>query len=121
MFLMSNFGEWLYTEMLQRDWTQSKLAKYAGLNRAVVNKIINGASKPTPETINALAHALRIPPELVFEKAGLLPPNLDLSPIKRKFINFAKNLPDSDLEMILALLESRTKYYEKNPQAKPAK
>jgi len=121
MFPMNNFSTWLQNEMAERNWSQSDLARSAGLNRAVIHKIINGASKPTPETINAISHALRIPPELVFEKAGLLTPNLDLSPIQRKILYFAKDLPDSDLEMILSLLENRTRYYEHNPQVKPAK
>ena len=83
--MKNNFGTWLQQEREKNNLSQSALANLAKLNRAVISKIENNASKPTPETLSAIAHALKLPPEFVFRKAGLLP---------------AKNPVDEDTERI---------------------
>ena len=71
-----NFSEWMQNERQERDWSQADLARYAGISRAIVNKIENGANTPSPETITSIARALGVPLTLAFRKAGLLPPEL---------------------------------------------
>ena len=84
MYLVSNnisFADWLMSEMNQRDWSQSDLAREAGLGRAVINKITNHINKkPDPETCKAIARGLRMSPITVFIAAGLLPPMPERSP-----------------------------------------
>ena len=72
------FAEWLQLEMDKRGWSQSDCARAAELNRAVINKLLNGKCKPQPVTLMAIARAFRIPVEIAYRAAGLLPPNLDL-------------------------------------------
>ena len=67
------FSEWLQAEMDKRGWSQSDLARYADLNRAVINKLLNGKSHPQPPTLEAISRALRIPIEITYRAAGLLP------------------------------------------------
>ena len=77
MFLMIDkydFSEWLRKEMKNRVLTQSELARLSGLHRAVISKTINQVSAPTPDTIEAIAHGLKLPAEVVYRAAGLLPP-----------------------------------------------
>lgn len=114
------FNKWLLDQLRERDWTQADLSRAAGLTSAAVSKYINGRI-PDKESLRKIARAFKLPPEFVFEKAGLLPPKPELSPIKRKLAHIAETLPDSDVEMAIALLEQRTTYYQKNPSAKPAK
>jgi transcriptional regulator with XRE-family HTH domain len=71
------FSEWLQTEMDKRGWSQSDLARSADLNRAVINKLLNGKSHPQPGTLEAISRALRIPLETTYRAAGLLPANND--------------------------------------------
>ena len=71
------FSEWLQAEMDKRGWSQSDLARYADLNRAVINKLLNGKSHPQPPTLEAISRALRIPIEITYRAAGLLPTNPD--------------------------------------------
>lgn len=71
------FSEWLQSEMHERGWSQSDCARAADLNRAVVNKLLNGKSNPQPHTLVALARAFKIPVETVFRAAGLLPPSVN--------------------------------------------
>lgn len=69
------FSEWLIAEMDRRGWSQSDLARAAGLNRQVISGYINQKRmKPDEEIVSALARALGYPPETVFRAAGLLPP-----------------------------------------------
>lgn len=76
MFSVGNkleFTEWLQSEMDKRAWSQSDLARSADLNRAVINKLLNGKTSPHPSTLAAIARAFRIPLETAYRAAGLLP------------------------------------------------
>lgn len=72
------FAEWLQAEMDKRGWSQSQCARAADLNRAVINKLLNGKCRPQPTTLLALARAFRIPVEIAYRAAGLLPASTDL-------------------------------------------
>ena len=71
------FSEWLQTEMDKRGWSQSDLARYADLNRAVINKLLNGKSHPQPSTLESISRALKMPIETTYRAAGLLPASPD--------------------------------------------
>lgn len=118
---MERFSEWLLKELKDRDMTQADLSRIAGLGSGTISNIMIGNRKVGQDTLAKIAHALKLPPDLVFEKAGILPPKRDLSPIKRKLAHLAESLPDSDVETAIALLEQRDEYYKKNPGAKPAR
>lgn len=68
-----DFSAWLQTEMNKRGWSQSDLARSADLNRAVINKLLNGKSHPQPTTLEAISRAFKIPIESTYRAAGLLP------------------------------------------------
>ncbi len=72
-----HFSEWLQAEMDKRDWSQSDCARAADLNRAVINKLLNGKCKPQPSTLTAIARAFKVPVESAYRAAGLLPPSPD--------------------------------------------
>ena len=71
------FADWLQAEMDKRGWSQSDCARAADLNRAVINKLLNRKSRPQPFTLEAIARAFKIPVEMAFRAAGLLPPRPD--------------------------------------------
>lgn len=71
------FSEWLQTEMVKRGWSQSDCARACDLNRAVINKLLNGKCKPQPLTLIAIARGLKVPVETAYRAAGLLPPPPD--------------------------------------------
>lgn len=71
----ADFAEWLQVEIDKRGWSQSDCARAAGLNRAVINKLLNGRCRPQPTTLIAIAGAFKIPPEMAYRAAGLLPPS----------------------------------------------
>ncbi len=76
--MKTSFVLWLEGELHQRGWSQADLAKRARISRAVVSKILGGHTRPTVETLLAIARALEYPPEVVFRKAGILPPSMSV-------------------------------------------
>lgn len=93
----------------------------ANIDSGVVTRLLKAEREAKPDTLSAIAHALQLPVDLVFEKAGVLPPKPELSPIKRALLHAAEGLPESDVKLALSLLEQRQEFYKKNPNAKPAK
>ena len=73
VFHLNKFAEWVQTELDKRHWSQSDLARSAGLSRAVINKLLNGKTYPQPETLQAIARAFKLPIEMAYSIAGLLP------------------------------------------------
>jgi hypothetical protein len=64
------FSEWLQAEMDKRGWSQSDLARSADLNRAVINKLLNGKSHPQPPTLGAIS---RVPSKFLSKLHTALP------------------------------------------------
>ena len=87
-----SFSEWLQKEMNKRGWSQSDLARAADLNRAVINKLLNGKSHPQPSTLEAISRALKIPVESTYRAAGLLPSNSDTDETLEEAIYVLKNI-----------------------------
>jgi len=80
MISMDNFGAWLINEIETRNWSQSSLARKAGISRGTLSNIISGARGRGPDTLKAISRALKLPHEQVFRAAGLLPPKPDTDP-----------------------------------------
>lgn len=78
------FSDWLSAELEKRRWTQADLHRASGISRAVISKIISKTSQPKPETIEQIARAFRMRPEIVFQKAGLLPRSQEKDPLTRE-------------------------------------
>jgi transcriptional regulator with XRE-family HTH domain len=86
------FTEWLQTEMDKRGWSQSDSARACDLNRAVINKLLNGKCKPQPATLMAIARGFKLPIETVYRAAGLLPPSNDGDETMLELLHIFKSL-----------------------------
>ena len=86
------FSEWLQLELDRRGWSQSDCARSANLNRAVINKLLNGKSRPQPSTLAAIARAFKIPIETVYRAAGLLPSNTDHDDSTQELLHIFKSI-----------------------------
>jgi transcriptional regulator with XRE-family HTH domain len=101
------FSEWLQAEMDKRGWSQSDLARYADLNRAVINKLLNGKSHPQPPTLEAISRALKIPIEITYRAAGLLPTNPENDDAIEEAIHVLKRIQSSQRKATaIALLKA---------------
>ena len=80
---LDRFTDWLELEVKDRGWSFEELGRRAHVSSGHLSKIRTGAQLPTWEVSVRIAYALKMPPEVVFRKAGLLPPlpsTNDLSP-----------------------------------------
>jgi len=68
------FVEWLESQLTSRGWKRSELARRANVTPTAISDVLNGRRSPGPELCNAIASGLKLPPEFVFRRAGLLPP-----------------------------------------------
>lgn len=57
------FAKRIYAHLQAKGWTQSQLARYAGLNRDAVNTYVRGRSLPSPESPNKMAKIFGVRPE----------------------------------------------------------
>jgi transcriptional regulator with XRE-family HTH domain len=71
--LMTTFSDWLTSQMLERKMSPAELSRLIKKDQSVVSRILNSERSPANETLEAIARALRLPPETVYRAAGLLP------------------------------------------------
>jgi transcriptional regulator with XRE-family HTH domain len=102
---MQKFSSWLLEELDKRNMSQSDLARACDITTAQISRIVSGERNVGTKSLTKFAQAFKLPLDYVFEQAGLLPPGSELSRTQRTLINFAKDLPDSDLELAIVLLE----------------
>ena len=100
---MKNFPEWLLGEIEKRGWTQAELARRAEVTPAQISRVLSQAQQPGPDTCTGIARALRISPEEVFRRAGLLPPQPEETPTSRELLYMFMQLDDQDQERILSI------------------
>jgi transcriptional regulator with XRE-family HTH domain len=86
------FAEWLQSEIDKRGWSQSDCARACDLNRAVINKLLNGKCKPQPATLIAIARGFKIPVETAYRAAGLLPAIPDGEDTTQELLHIFKSL-----------------------------
>src|SRR5215207_2271622 len=117
-----DFSEWLQAEMDRRGWSQSDLARASDLNRAVINKLLNGKSHPQPATLEAISRALRIPIEIIYRAAGLLPSNPDHDDAVEEAIHVLKSIQSSQRKATaIALLKALINEEENEHKAEKGK
>jgi transcriptional regulator with XRE-family HTH domain len=101
------FSEWLQIEMDKRGWSQSDLARASDLNRAVINKLLNGKSHPQPATLECISRALKVPIEMTYRAAGLLPNNPENDDAIEEAIHVLKSIQSSQRKATaIALLKA---------------
>jgi transcriptional regulator with XRE-family HTH domain len=110
------FSEWLQSELDRRGWSQSDCARSANLNRAVINKLLNGKSKPQPSTLAAIARAFKIPVETIYRAAGLLPPNTDHDDSTQELMHIVKSIQSPQRKATALMLLKALITEEENEQ-----
>ncbi len=124
MFLVGQslrFAEWLQAEMDKRGWSQSDCARAADLNRAVINKLLNGKSKPQPPTLVALARAFKLPIETIYRAASLLPPSPDGDDTTDELIHIFKSIQSPQRRSTAIMLLKALIAEEENEQRRDGK
>lgn len=103
---MGNFGEWLLTQLEERGWSQSELARRVGVTRQAIGRIINEGRKPQIETINNIAMALGESPTELMIRAGLLKEINDPRQAAVEILGYKlEELDDTQLDEVLQFIE----------------
>lgn len=68
-----DFQDWINQELNQRGWSIRELARRTNLYPGTISKVLNYKNKPGQDFCLAISKALKLPPEEVFRRAGLLP------------------------------------------------
>jgi transcriptional regulator with XRE-family HTH domain len=110
----TNFSDWLSTKMREREWSQSDLARAAGLTRQAISYYLSEKSKQPDEfALQRIAHALKLPPEQVYRAAGILPQKPDLDEEIEQIVHEAAKLPKADREEVLAYIRMKNNLRKK--------
>lgn len=94
--------------MLEKGWSQRRLAKESGASYKAINKLVNGESAPTSDTVDKLAAAFDLAP---WQLSLPIPPDeLGTSGRFRVLLNYyLQSSPDSRDE-IHRVAERESKY-----------
>ena len=112
----SHFSDWLQSEMDKRGWSQSDCARSADLNRAVINKLLSGKSRPQPSTLMAISRAFRIPVETAYRAAGLLPRSPDGDDITNELVHLFRSIQSPHRKSTAIMLLKALVAEEENEQ-----
>ena len=112
----AKFAEWLNAELDNRDWSQSDLARAAGLGRGTISNVLNNVRQPGTEICTGIAAAFNLPPEFVFRKAGLLPPKKDEDPGFEEWKILLDNLDETDRQELLEFARLKLKLQEERKE-----
>lgn len=102
--MTTDFAVRLSEEMSRVGWTQSDLARHAGISQGSISNVLNGQRKPGVDFVLAVARALGVKPEDLYRTAGLLPAKpaaVDLPPDLDEVIDLLKRLPSDERKEVL--------------------
>jgi transcriptional regulator with XRE-family HTH domain len=117
---MENFSDWLASEMTRRGISASDLARAAHKAPAVITRVLRGERKPAPETLEAIAGALRLPTDEVFRAAGLLPAVSEVDAIKRQILFETQSMTREEQREVLAYIRMKKELRQEEAQQAPS-
>jgi transcriptional regulator with XRE-family HTH domain len=110
-----DFANWLQDEMSRHGWSNSELARQAGVTRGAIGNILRGDRNTGSELCQAIARAFNLPAEQVFQKAGLLPPVAEKNAKIEELAHLANLLGnDDDIQDLIEIAKIRLKRKEEN-------
>ena len=92
----TDFPVWLREELAERHWTQAELAKRSGVSPAQITRVLSGERGLGELSIIAIAQALKLPPEQVYRKAGLLPRQERSTDLVDELMHYFFQLPEPE-------------------------
>lgn len=103
----AKFADWLEEQMRGRDWKPVEFARAAGMQPAVLSRILNQEREASPESCKAIARALRVPVEDVFIARGWLPAReyAEAEGDVRQIVAVVQELPADDRRTILKVAQ----------------
>lgn len=106
------FNEWLLKQLEERGWKQADLARYSGITTGSISNYINGRI-PDKNVLKKIAKAFKIPPEIVFRAANLLPEENPKTELIEQITHLIQELPQSEQQEIFEFIKFRFNLAEK--------
>ena len=115
----SKLVEFLNQQMEERHWSKADFARAAGLGRSTITETFGG-KRPGMDVCKAIAKALEMPPEVIFDLAGHIKQHGNLTPEEAEWLSLFRGMDaeargDKLAEMRLAveLRKKRSKHVGK--------
>jgi len=70
----TKFTLWLDKELDKHNWSRADLSREAKISQAALSHVYSGKRGVGKDLCDSIARALRLPPDVVYRAAGLLPP-----------------------------------------------
>lgn len=118
---MNDFKEWLEKEMHEREWSMADLARYAGVARGSVANVLRGDRNPGKDFCDGISRAFKISPEVVYRRAGLLPPQSYGDENRQELIHLYDLMSESSREDIIDFARMKLKKEERESKNKNGK
>lgn len=115
------FFDWLDDRMRQLDLSDNNLAVKAGIHPSVISKARSGDRGIGWDAALAIAHALDLPPEIVFKKLELLPTSAEerqRGAVVDEMLHIVPDLSVSDQEELLQLARLKLERRKKEARGK---
>lgn len=97
----TEFVGWLLAELQAREWSQADLSRAAKVSNAAISDVLSGRRNVGRELATKIARGLKLPTEMVFQKAGFLPAVQDHSEEIRQIIHEAEAMSrEEQLELL---------------------
>lgn len=104
----TDFNVWLTKRLDKEDWNNSELARRASVAPSTVSMVLNQQQRPGLDFCLGVAKALRIPPETVLRKAGLLPPVPPAIEQEQEYLLILRELSAGTRETLLTMVRALT-------------
>ena len=101
----TNFSNWLQAEIDRRGWSWNKLAERAGLSSETIYNIRDGVRGVGKASLEAIASALQLPVETVYQAAGFLPPEKN-DPLADEAAHLVGLLPPDKKQVAISILRA---------------
>lgn len=114
IYSVETFRDWLLNELKKRGWSQSELAKRAGLAPSTISNILNANKGLGEVSLSAIAKALNVPTEIVFRAAGFLPKAHIMTEQKEEILYLFDKLSEQEKKDAIRYLRFLIDAQEKN-------
>ena len=115
------FSQWLSEQLSDRDMRPADLVRASGLDSAVISNLMNEKRKPGPRTIKAIAKALQISEEEVYQAAGMLKLGEDDDPAIRAVVTILRDMRPDDVLDVLEYVRLQSRLKKKDIPRRPHK
>jgi transcriptional regulator with XRE-family HTH domain len=98
--------KWLKQESEERGWSFREIARRGGLSSGAISNVMTGNAFPGWDLCVGIAQAFDVAPEVVFRRAGLLPPLLPAVEEEQEMVGILRSLPESERHTVVTMLRS---------------